>query len=67
MSGSVLPFPYGHTGPGPLLTKQQLADVLSNKKRWVDYRVQEGMPYVQVRGQKRFWLDEVLAWLDARG
>lgn len=67
MSGSVLPFPWSQTGRGPLLTKQQLADVLGNKKRWVDYRVQEGMPYIQVRGQKRFWLNEVLAWLDARG
>lgn len=51
----------------PLLTKDQLARELSFCKRWVDYRVTEGMPFVRVRGQKRFYLSQVLVWLQERG
>jgi len=50
----------------PLLTKEQLAAAIGFSKRWIDYRVREGMPFVPARGQKRFRLSEVLAWLRER-
>jgi len=63
--GDVVPLNRG--GQEPLLTKRQLASELGYSTRWIDYRVQEGMPYVKARGQKRFRLREVLAWLQELG
>lgn len=63
--GDVLPF--RGSRDEPLLSKRQLSGELGYSTRWVDYRVREGMPYVQARGQKRFRLSEVLKWLDERG
>jgi len=58
---------FGAAGREPLLTKAQLARQLGFCIRWVDYRVAEGMPCVPARGQKRFYLSQVLVWLHERG
>lgn len=52
----------------PLLSKAQLAAMLGGlSKRWIDYRVAEGMPFEPARGRKLFRLSAVLAWLKQRG
>lgn len=56
-------------GREPMYTKRQLAEHYSYSTRWVELRVQEGMPSHQVGGQRRFLLSETDAWFDdeARG
>jgi hypothetical protein len=48
------------------LTKQQFADFFSNGPRWVEKLCAEGMPFIQVEGQKRFVLSRCLKWLALR-
>lgn len=52
-------------GPGPLLSKRQLAQhpAINRSTRWVELRVAEGMPS-RLDGNKRmFSLPEVEEWL----
>ena len=56
-------------GPGPNLTKAQLAQHPSIKRsvRWVEKCVAEGMPAsYDKRGRRRFVLRDVQAWLESR-
>ena len=56
-------------GPGPLLSKRQLAKhpEIRRSTRWLERRVGEGMPS-QLDGNRRlFHVGEVLTWLRERG
>jgi hypothetical protein len=50
-----------------LVTKQQLASHLGRSPRWIELRVNEGMPSENLdrRGRRLFDLEAVEAWLDA--
>jgi len=48
------------------LTKQKFADFFSNGPRWVEKLCAEGMPFIQVEGQKRFVLSRCMKWLALR-
>jgi len=54
---------------GPLVvTKQQLAAELGRSVRWIELRVNEGMPVesnTDRHGRRLFDLNQVRAWLDA--
>lgn len=60
-----------HRLPAPgarhLVTKQQLCAHLSRSPRWVELRVNEGMPSENLDryGRRMFDLQAVRAWLDA--
>lgn len=53
-------------GNEPWLSKKQIADALGFSVRWIEYRVQEGMPHKTIGGRLRFQRSTVEAWLDAR-
>jgi len=48
------------------LTKRQFADFFSNGPRWVEKLCAEGMPFIQIEGQRRFVLSRCLKWLALR-
>lgn len=62
----VIPLPRRQNGVEPYLSKKQLAACLGFSERWVDYRVDEGMPVHRFSKRRRFRLSEVEAWLEER-
>src|SRR5271168_1211506 len=66
MGGQVVSLPSrGDT----LLTKKQLAKLLGYSERWVELKVNEGMPMEEATdryGRRRYNLRLVQAWLDER-
>jgi predicted DNA-binding transcriptional regulator AlpA len=68
MSAQVIPLPVRHTpnGPEPLLSKKQLAAHYGFSTRWVELRVNEGMPSALIGGRRRFKLSEIDHWLKRR-
>jgi excisionase family DNA binding protein len=50
----------------PWLTKAQLAQVLGFSERWIEQRVNEGMPRHKWGGRVRFRRSDVEHWLDER-
>jgi hypothetical protein len=52
---------------GGIVTKQQLADHLGRSTRWIELRVNEGMPseHTDRRGRRMFNVADVEAWLAA--
>jgi len=64
MSGQVIRLP---PRGDALLTKKQLAAVLSRSERWIELKVKEGMPIEEATdryGRRRYNLRLVQAWLD---
>ena len=55
-------------GPGPLLTKSQLAKPpeIKRSRRWIEQRVAEGMPSHLDGNRRMFRVGDVLAWLAGR-
>ena len=51
-------------GREPWCTKQELAEHLGFSVRWVELRVQEGMPARRMGQRLRFQVSVVEAWLD---
>jgi hypothetical protein len=49
--------------PEPWLTKRQLADHYGFSTRWIELRMQEGMPSRMIGGRRRFRLSETENWL----
>jgi excisionase family DNA binding protein len=52
------------SGTEPWLSKQQLAGHLGFSVRWVELRVQEGMPHRRMGGRVRFQRSTVEDWLE---
>lgn len=48
------------------VTKQELAHYLAFSTRWVEMRVQEGMPYRRLGGRMRFQITAVEGWIASR-
>lgn len=46
------------------LSKQQIADHLGFSTRWVEKRVNDGMPHMRMGGRLRFQVSVVEAWLE---
>jgi hypothetical protein len=53
-------------GVEPWLSKKQLAGHLGYSTRWVELRVNEGMPCERWGGRLRFHVSEVEPWLKER-
>jgi hypothetical protein len=51
----------------PWLSKQALAAHLGCSERWIEYRVQEGLPSWRIAGRMKFRPSEVEAWLLENG
>lgn len=65
--GELVPFPkrFSQTGEqwhGPMLDKKQLANHFGRSTRWVELRVNEGMPSEVRRGKRMFSLLQVQDW-----
>lgn len=59
--GQIIQFPGNYE---PLMSKRQLADHLGFSTRWVELRVNDGLPVATTIGnQKRFHLSQVMPWL----
>lgn len=55
------------TNPDALLTKQEVADMLGVKLRWVERAIGSGeLPYVKVGKLVRIKRSDVLAYIDAQ-
>lgn len=48
----------------PWLTKRQLASHLGFSRRWIDYRVLEGMPSKKIGGKRMFKMSDVELWFN---
>ena len=66
VSGSATVYPFPRRGWEPWLTKKQLAAHLGFSTRWIELRVNEGMPSTPFGGRRRFHLSEVEAWIKER-
>jgi hypothetical protein len=69
--------------PGPALKKVDLEDLLAGQERWrdkpaiaqhfscsirwIESRMEEGMPHTFIAGRAKFRVSEVEPWLDAHG
>lgn len=51
----------------PWLTKKDFALFLGCGVRWVEYRMDEGMPYAEIAGRVKFRPSECEPWLIAHG
>ena len=45
------------------LTKTQIANYFQFSTKWVDRRIQEGLPHAKFGGHKRFRISECESWL----
>lgn len=62
----VVALPVRHVGHEPYLSKQQLGGILGYSTRWVELRMNEGMPFHRLGARARFRLSEVEGWLEGR-
>lgn len=53
--------------PEPWLSKTALAKHLSCSVRWVEQRMEEGMPHAHIAGRAKFRVSEVEPWLEQHG
>jgi hypothetical protein len=51
----------------PWLDKKALASHLGCGVRWIEYRMEEGMPHSIIAGRCKFRPSEVEPWLEERG
>jgi hypothetical protein len=51
----------------PYVSKQELARLICVSTRWVEIRVDEGLPSAMIGGRRKFKLSEVMPWLAANG
>lgn len=51
----------------PWLDKRGLAEHLSCSVRWIERRMEEGMPRRKIAGRAKFRASEVERWLEANG
>lgn len=49
------------------LDKDGLARELSCSKRWIERRMEEGMPHRHLAGRAKFRMEEVEPWLEQHG
>ena len=49
------------------LPKKQLARTLGISERWLEYRIEEGLPHRRIAGRCVFRLNAVESWLRKRG
>jgi hypothetical protein len=54
------------TGFEPWLTKREIAAHFGRSTRWVELRMQEGLPSKMIGGRRGFRLADVEAWIDGR-
>ena len=66
--GDVLHFPAARARPMPSISKKELSQRLGVSKRWIEYRMNEGMPFRKDWPSRsvRFDVAEVEAWLNGR-
>ena len=67
MSGQVVPFPRRQVAEAPITIKQLVLE-LRVSKRFLEYRIGEGMPShgVDYAGRRMFLASECRLWLDER-
>lgn len=51
----------------PWMDKKHLAAHLGCGVRWIEYRIDEGMPHTLIAGRCKFRASEVEPWLEAHG
>lgn len=51
----------------PWLDKRGIAEHLACSVRWIERRMEEGMPHTHIAGRAKFRASEVEAWLEQRG
>ena len=51
----------------PWLDKKALAEYLGCGERWIEYRMDEGMPHARIAGRIKFRATEVEPWLERHG
>jgi len=51
----------------PWLDKKHLAGHLGCSERWIEYRMEEGLPSWKIAGRVKFRASEVEAWLREHG
>lgn len=51
----------------PWLDKRSLAAHLGCGIRWIEYRLEDGMPHTLLAGRVKFRASEVEPWLEAHG
>jgi hypothetical protein len=51
----------------PWMDKRQLATYLGCGIRWIEYRLEAGMPNTIIAGRVKFKASRVEPWLEARG
>lgn len=54
-------------GQEPWRDKLGIAEHYSCGVRWIESRMEEGMPYAYIAGRAKFRVSEVDPWLDAHG
>lgn len=55
------------TGPERWRDKHGIAEHFSCGVRWIESRMEEGMPHVHIAGRAKFRVSEVERWLDCQG
>lgn len=51
----------------PWMTKAELAGYFGCSARWLEYRMDEGMPHTVIAGRIKFKPSECEPWLEANG
>jgi hypothetical protein len=51
----------------PWLDKKRLILHLSCSERWIEYRMEEGLPHARIAGRVKFRISEVERWLEQHG
>lgn len=67
IEGNVVTVDFG--GPGPLLSKKQLAahPAIRKSTRWVEIQMRAGLPSQLDGNRRKFSLSEVQSWLESHG
>ncbi len=51
----------------PWLDKRGLAEHLACSVRWIERRMEQGLPHTHIAGRAKFRASEVEAWLERQG